>query len=152
MQAYILSIAGAVLISAVITIISPNGKMGKFLKGAMKLFVILVLVTPFVKWLGSGELSLGSSAAIKADESYLRACAEKLEEEDERAIAEALKTQFSVEGSAEVVRGTSANFPCQKITVKISDFGIFGQDAHKDITDRVQAFLTEKYKCPAEVS
>ena len=37
MKAYILSIAGVVLLSAVITIIAPSGKMGKFLRGAVKL-------------------------------------------------------------------------------------------------------------------
>lgn len=152
MEAYILGIAGAVLISATITIIAPNGKMGKFMKGAMKLFIIIVLVAPFVQWLGSGDFSFGASDGVALDAQYMRACAERLAEEDERAIRETLKEEFSVEGEAEVVRRADAGFTYEKIKVKISDFGISGQGEHKDITGRVQAFLTEKYRCPAEVS
>ena len=43
MKAYILSIAGVVLLAAVITIIAPGGKMGKFLKGAVKLVILFVM-------------------------------------------------------------------------------------------------------------
>ena len=48
MKAYILSIAGAVLLSAVITIISPSGKMGKFIKGTSKLLILVIMLAPVI--------------------------------------------------------------------------------------------------------
>ena len=44
MKAYVLSIAGIVLVIAAVTIISPSGKMGKFIKGAGRLFILAVMV------------------------------------------------------------------------------------------------------------
>ena len=153
MQPYILGIAGVVLISAVVTIIAPGGKMGKFIKGAMKLFVILVLVAPFAEWLGSGQLTFGETTqTVVLDAGYLQTCADGLAEADERAIGQILEQKFSVKGDVEVKRRADVRFSYEKITVKIHDDGIFGQGEHKDITDRVQAYLEEKYGCPAEIS
>ena len=151
MQTYILSIVGAVLISAVITIIAPSGKMGKFVKGAMKLFTLIVLITPFVSWFQSGELSL-SAGVLKEDDGYFAACAEMLAKRDEEAISAAVREEFGLETTAEVVRKADATFAREKITVKISDFGIYGQGEHTHIIDRVQAFLVERYGDIAEVS
>ena len=151
MQAYVLSIAGAVLISAIITVVAPEGKMGKFVKGMTKLLIIVVLVTPFVSWLSGGEISFASEE-VGTDENYLTQCARMLSEEDERQIAARLKEEFSVTAAAQVTRRADATFSHEKIVVKILDFGISGQGEHIDILERVQAFLEEKYGCKAEVS
>ncbi len=151
MRAYILSIVGAVLISAVITMIAPSGKMGKFVKGGMKLFTLVVLIAPFVSWFQSGKLSL-SAGVLDEDDGYFSACAEMLSARDEEEIAAAVREEFGLEATAEVVRRADATFEREKITVKISDFGISGQGEHKDILDRVQAFLVEQYGDIAEVS
>ena len=151
MKAYVLSIVGAVLISAVITIIAPSGKMGRFVKGGMKLFTLVVLVAPFVNWFQSGKLSL-SASALGEDDGYFAACAEMLEARDEEEIVATIGEKFGVEATAEVSRRADATFERKKIIVKISDFGISGQGEHKDILDRVQAFLNEQYGNIAEVS
>ncbi len=151
MKTYILSIVGAVLISAVITMITPSGKMGKFVKGGMKLFTLVVLIAPFVSWFRSGELSL-AAGVLEEDDGYFAACAEMLAEQDEEEIAAAVHKEFGVEATAEVRRRADATFAREKITVKISDFGISGQGEHKDIVSRVQAFLVERYGDIAEVT
>lgn len=151
MQTYILSIVGAVLISAVITMVAPSGKMGKFVKGGMKLFTLVVLVAPFVSWFQSGELSL-TAGVLDEDDGYYAACAEMLEKRDEEEIAAALLEEFGLEATAKVKRRADATFEREKITVKISDSGISGQGEHKDIVGRVQAFLMEQYGDIAEVS
>lgn len=152
MRAYILAVAGAVLISAVITIIAPNGKMGKFLKGALKLVTLAVLISPLLGGLGvRGGLSFDVQEP-EEDAGYYRACAEMLSARDGEEIAALLKEEFSVGAKAEVVRKADPTFAYEKITVNIYDFGIIGQGEHKDISQRVQAFLGEKYKCTAVVT
>ena len=54
MKAYILAIAGAVLLSAVVAVIAPSGKMGKFVRGITKLFILLVMLSPLVSFLLKG--------------------------------------------------------------------------------------------------
>ncbi len=154
MQTYILSIVGAVLISAVVTMIAPGGKMGKFVKGAMKLFLLVVLVAPFVSFFRGGKISVegGNGGEIKEDPAYFMQCAELMERADEEEIATALMEEFGVAAAVEVVRAPDATFAREKISVKISDFGISGQGEHKDITDRVQAYLSGKYGGNVEVS
>ena len=58
MKAYVLSIAGIVLVIAAVTIISPSGKMGKFIKGAGRLFILAVMVAPFATFFGEKKRHL----------------------------------------------------------------------------------------------
>lgn len=153
MKAYILSIAGIILLSAVISIVSPPGKMGKFLKGATKLFILLVLVSPFVSWFTDGEFSLMNvSDVFEADTEYYRKCADLLSAADREAIELYISEEYGLESEAEVARRADENFTCEKIVIKISDFGIFGQDERIDIVDSIRETIEKKYGCSAEVS
>lgn len=151
MKAYILSIAGAVLLSAVITAIAPNGKTGKFVKGTLKLLVLTIMLAPMISWTGNKSFSF-PSGSYTSDESYFATCAEMMERSDEGAIAAFLKTEYSVESQATSEREAKAGFSVKKITVKITDFGIIEQDKHIDIIGKIQGALEKKYGCPAEVS
>ncbi|MDE6059394.1 MAG: stage III sporulation protein AF [Clostridia bacterium] len=151
MKEYVLAIAGVVLLSAVVSIIAPSGKMGKFIKGAMRLAILVVLISPFAKWIGGGELSF-STAKIGEDGAYLSFCAERLSEEDEKEIESFLKDEFDVGAEVQVKRKTDAKFSYQKISVKIFDFGIIGQDEHIDTMSRIQETLQAKYGCLTEVA
>ena len=75
MKAYILSIVGVILLTAVITIIAPHGKMEKFLKGTAKLVVLGALIAPIAGFLTEKVPSL-STAEIGTDTAYLEYCAE----------------------------------------------------------------------------
>ncbi len=151
MKAYILAIAGAVLITAVISVISPNGKIGKFIKGAMKLLVLVVLISPFTNWFGGGKFQF-SEKEIGTDQAYLEHCAALLSEEDEKRIAKNLEEEYSVTADIKVTRNPTENFSFQKITVKILDYGIIGQDEHINILIRIREALQKKYGCITEVT
>lgn len=150
MKAYILSIAGAVLLSAVVTAIAPNGKMGKFIKGTLKLLVLTVLLAPMISLTTGKDFSLESSE-LAQDEGYLSACVSILEESDAKEISDYLLEEFSVETEVSSQRGTEAGFPVKKIRVNITDFGINGQVEHKDIISKIQGELEKKFGCPTEV-
>lgn len=151
MKEYILSVAGIVLLSAVITVILPGGKMGKFIKGAMKLFTLAVLVSPFVKHFETGTIAMPEEN-IQLNMEYLTHCAATLAEADERAIAEELSQTYSVTAEVKVERRAEAQFPLEKILVKITDFGINGQDEHIHIMSLIQENVTNRYGCQTEVT
>ena len=54
MNAYVLSVIGTVLISAVLTAIIPEGKTSKVIKGIARLACVLVIVTPIVQFFVKG--------------------------------------------------------------------------------------------------
>ena len=86
MKAYVLSIAGIVLVIAAVTIISPSGKMGKFIKGAGRLFILAVMVAPFATFFGEKKDTFFHTEEINTDENYLLHCVQILSEQDEEEI------------------------------------------------------------------
>ena len=150
MQTYILSIAGVVLLSAVVTIVAPNGKMGKFVKGMSKLFILAVLVAPLASFAETGKFTL-ETAHIGEDSGYLRECASILEEEDEAEIAGYLFETFGVTAQVDVTRGTEANFPRQKIAVTLTEHGIIGEDERIYRMTQMKEALVGRYGCETEV-
>ena len=151
MKAYVLSIAGIVLVIAALTIIAPSGKMGKFIKGAGRLFIIVVMVAPFVSFFTEKDNSLFDSGEFVLDNSYLKSCAQILEDEDEKEITAYLSEQLSVTAEVKVLRSTGTGFPREKIEVKILDIGINGQGGHIDKAEDVRRALEERYGCEAVV-
>lgn len=151
MKAYILTLAGAILLSALLSVLLPGGKIGKFLKGVGKLLVFSVVAAPLVSlFAGSGSFVF-PSAQIGSDEGYLRACAKLLEEEDEREIARLIEEEFSLSAEVFSERGTEEGFPRRMIRVKIEDPVISSDGAHINTLDRVRAVLEERYGCETEV-
>lgn len=151
MRAYVLSIAGIVLVIAVIAIIAPSGKMGKFIKGAGRLFILVVMIAPFATFFTGKGGKYFESEDIAVDESYLARCVQMLTDEDEREIAAYLSEQFSVTAEVTVYRSERSGFPREKIQVKIMDFGINGQGGHIDKAEDVRAALEARYGCEAVV-
>lgn len=150
MSGYILAVAGAVLLSAALSVILPGGKMGAFLKGMSRLFVFAVLVSPLASLLKKQEISLGSSE-VGEDRGYLTECARLLSERDEREIAAFLQEEYSLSATASVSREIGDGFPLTKIRINLSADGIFGQDAHIDMAERIEAALAQRYSCNEEL-
>ncbi len=151
MKAYILSIAGVILLSAVISVIAPSGKTGKFIKGTVRLFILAVMLAPLFGWVKKGEPpAISENAAISEDEGYLMACAELLATQDEREIEAYLREQFGVEGEVRVERGAEPTFPRKKICITLS--GIIGEDGRIHIMTRVKEGVQQKFGGEVEVS
>lgn len=151
MKAYILAVAGAVLLSAAISVLLPSGKMGKFVRGMVQLLVFSIVVAPLVSLIAKKDLSLFPAAQIGTDEGYLTGCAKLLSERDEEEIAAYILAEFSLNADAEVSRGTQDGFPLQKIKVNLSPDGINGQEGHIHIAERLRTALEEKFDCPPEI-
>ncbi len=150
MSGYILSVAGVILISAVISVIAPSGKMGKFVKSMTRLFIFVVLIAPFVRFAKDPEAFL-PSAQFDTDEHYLATYSDMLSRSDEREIAAMLEGEYGVTADIEVTRALD-DFSYEKIIVKVTDFGINGDEAHIDILSAIEERLKTSYGCSAEVS
>ena len=48
MKAWIVSVSAVVMITAIINLILPEGKMGKFIKGIFSIFVLLTIIKPII--------------------------------------------------------------------------------------------------------
>ncbi len=150
MKGYILAIAGAILISAVISIIAPNGKMGKFVKGISRLFIFVVLITPFVRFAKDPENFL-PTAQVGTDEDYLRTYTEMLARSDEKELSAFLEEKYGIKTEISVSRSFD-DFSYEKITVLVTDFGINENQTHIDIMSAIEESIETKYACKAEVT
>lgn len=150
MKSYILSIAGVILISALISILAPSGRMGKFVKGMTKLFILVVLISPFAKMAGGDPLSF-RTGKIGQDENFLAAYTELLCRRDEEDIARFLKEKYDASGEI-VVSRKSDDFSYEKISVAVTDFGINDGESHIDILSQIEEALLDRYDCGVEVS
>ena len=151
MRAYVLIIAGIVLVIAVISIIAPSGKMGKFIKGMGRLFILVVMVAPFAGFIGEKKGNFFQSDEITTDGAYLAHCAKMLSEEDEEEITAYLSEEFSLTAQVQVFRSVRSGFPREKIEAKIINSGINGQGGHIDKAEDVRVALEKRYGCKAVV-
>lgn len=150
MKSYLLMLAGAILLSSLVSILISDGKMGKFIKGMTRLFVFSLVVVPLLSLFGKREFTF-SISEISEDEEYLEFCNEALAQEDEAEIEGYLLKEYSLKSEAEVVWEIGDTFTRKKILVKITDAGIFGQEEHIDIIEKIIYELEEKYDCKTEV-
>ena len=148
MKTYILAIAGTVLLSAVVTIIAPSGKMGKFINGSCKLLILVALLAPIGSWIAERSFPF-QSREIETDSAYLQTCAELLSQRDEQEIKSYLEGEFGVLAHVDVVRASSGTFQREKVRAEIYDFGIIGRDEHIDTLSRIKGALEARYGCEA---
>ncbi|MDE6274078.1 MAG: stage III sporulation protein AF [Clostridiales bacterium] len=151
MKGYILSIAGVVLLSAVVAVIAPNGKMGKFVKGTVKLIGLVILITPFVS-LFRGEGFVFQSENIALDSAYIQNSVNLMSDADEREIASYLKSEYGVTAEVECERNSDSRFSVKTLRIKIVDFGIIGDGEHIDNLSSIRSDLEKRYCCEAEVT
>lgn len=150
MKAYILSLAGVILISAVISMIAPAGKMGKFVKGMTRLFIFVVLISPFVRFAKDPEGFL-PSAQIETDDGYLRQYTAMLSRSDEKEIADWLENEYGVWAEVTVSRSFD-DFSYEKINVRVTDFGINENKTHIDILSAIGKTLHARYGCEVDAA
>ncbi len=151
MKAYILSIAGVILIASVVTVIAPGGKMGQFVKGTVRLFLLTVMIAPLLT-LAKGDLPEAVPSQYAEDGGYLSACAELLETRDEEAVSAYISENYGLSAQVASSRKHTANFDLEKIFVSLSFPGIIGGDERINIMTRIREDLENLYGCAAEVT
>lgn len=149
MQGYILGVCGAAILSALITILLPEGRTGKFVTGILRLFCLLVLLLPLFSLAESFSFTLNGKA--EPDRAFLEyMCEERAreEEQDFEALAlEKLDAEVDVTLTAEVVEW---EYVVSKVTIKIIKTGMNGEDGHIFIIERLGE-LSDQFFPGAEV-
>lgn len=148
MKEYILAVCGSVVISALITLLLPEGKMGKFIGGILKLFCLLVMLMPLFQmfekyrpWDGEVE----TSGEYEPDENFLMQAFKLQAEMREREIEEEIAKEFSVDVDAELL-WEYADYACNvtEIKIKIEDFGIYEENEHIFVIQQIEKYLLER--------
>lgn len=152
MEGYILAVCGAVILSALVTILLPEGKTGKFINGMLRVFCVAVMLVPlygmFEKF-GAPSLPEGGSEEVALDESFM----ERVFSEQALAQAEALENSLSedpgISVSAEILwECVEYAYTVREVRIEIENFGIYGEDEHIFVIEQVRSRISELFGDP----
>lgn len=74
LSSWIMSIAGIICISVIVELILPEGQMNRYIKGIFSFIVLLVIIMPIPKLVGTNinfDKIFSSESNIEVDEDYL---------------------------------------------------------------------------------
>lgn len=135
---WILSIAGIICISVIIELILPEGQMNKYIKGIFSFIVILVIIMPIPKLIGSNfDFSniLNYENSVNVDEDYIY----QLNLNKLNLLKEDIESEINKYGYENVSVYINCNIFENKmnfksITVDLNSLVISENAEHKDIT------------------
>ena len=142
MSAYILAVCGAVLIATLVTILLPDGSIGKFINGILRVFCVFILMLPiynlFTQW-KEDAFSPTTNGKIELDNSFLQHNYAIWAKEKEKQIQSVVEEEFKITVTV-CMEWTYAReeFIVQKIEIKIENFGIIPVDEHIYTIQQVQ--------------
>lgn len=156
MQAYIWAVCGAAIISALAAILLPEGKIGKFINGILKLFCLAVMLTPLFGLFGEFSEKLPSggddSAETELDSDFIDYMFGRRAEENAAELEKLLEEEFGVAVSAEILWDYAEYaYNVTDVNIKIENFGMYGDDQHIFIIGQV-ASRTQELIPDAEVN
>lgn len=147
MEKYILGVCGAVIISALVSILLPDGKTGKFINGILKLFCLLVMLLPLFSLVkeyasgGAGETGQSeASADISLDEDFISVFGEKKAEAQERSLQERIGQEYSVTVTVQIGWDfVDYAYTVSNVKIKIENFGMYGNDEHILVISKIRS-------------
>ena len=74
-----------------------------------------------------------------------------VEEHDETSVEAWLLEEYGISAVADVDLAADGSYSAKYVTVTVSDFGIYEGEAHIDISLQIEAALSERFGCEAEV-
>lgn len=148
MQAYIWAVCGAVIISALAAILLPEGKIGKFINGILKLFCLSVMIAPlfalFEQFTGDPPQGDGGGAEADLDDEFIRYMFDRRAKEEADSLEELLEEEFTIAVSAEILWDYAEYaYNVTDVNIKIENFGMYGNDEHIIIIGRVESRTQE---------
>ena len=155
MQGYILAVCGAVILSALITILMPEGKIGKFINGILKLFCVAVMLLPLpsaLQKIGAIGMPEGTEASLPLDTEFIEAMFESRAREQQNKIQTELEEEYEITVDIQVLWERNAyEYVVPQVKVKIVDFGINGEDRHIFVIEQVRKRVSEWFGNKTEV-
>ncbi len=154
MKAYILSVCGAVIISSLAVILLPEGRMGKFINGILKLFCLLIMLIPLFSLLRDFSMpdQDENTSGIVLDENFIDYFYSQQASQEEEWLAELMKEEFSVSADVQIEwDSVEYAYERSKVNVKIENFGMYGDDEHILIISEIKARIAEVLQISSEV-
>lgn len=156
MRAYILGVCGAVIISALLFLILPGGKLGKFIGGILKLFCVAVILMPIPQLLRDFNLVAGDNigeVSMTLDEEFIREMFGKRAEMQEEEVTASFAKDPGIDVQVEIGWEESAYaYQVTDVSVWIEDYGIYGDDQHILVIEQVKNRLNKMFGDAVEVS
>ena len=136
MSSWVLSIVGVILLTSVVGIIMPEGKMGLFIKGLLAIISTLVIIQPVINFYSKGfdiEETL-NEYDIGLQDDFLYFIQEKRIEEYENHCLDILSDNGIENGKISVEAETSDNrIIIKKVRIDLSDSVINHNEEHINI-------------------
>lgn len=149
MSAYLLSVVGVVLVSAVLAAVLPEGKTSALVKGVTKLCCLSVILTPVLLFFQKGgkndeNFSLFSSEkVIERDTAFINYCSEKRAENAETLLEQDIRKQFGLAVQTTVVWEYVENGG----EIAVTAIEIVADGLEADTLDKLTVYVREKYGC-----
>ncbi len=111
MNEYLLSVAGTVLICALLTALAPEGKTASVIKGIARLVCILAIISPVLRFFQTGEIDVFSDkkeedffleTVIDGDGTYIQYYSELRIAETERLLEKELFDKYKANAEVEL--------------------------------------------------
>lgn len=105
MNAYLLSIIGTVLLSAVLTAIIPEGKTSSIIRSVTKFVCVMIIVSPILKFFNKDSLgninvlnseNFFSETVIQSDNEFIKYYSELRIHQAETALEKKLEEKYSI--------------------------------------------------------
>ena len=151
MNGYLLSIAGVVVLSAILSSVLPNGKTSGLIKSIMRMACILAIISPIITFFHSGSLSVSgvknsdaifSQSVIEQEQAFIHYHSEMRIAETERALEKEILTQFSVETSVALSWELETDYDLIKITqIRV----ITKEQKEREVLEKMWEYLTKNY-------
>lgn len=153
MQTYILGVCGAVIISALVTILMPEGKTGKFIGGILKLFCVAVMLLPVPSLLREiGVIGSAPAAEVPLDEAFIEEVFSRRAAQQEEDLEALIAEEIGVTVSASIGWASEEYaYTVDRVDVKIEDFGIYGADRHIFVIEQVGERVEELFSAEVTV-
>ena len=154
MKAYILSVCGAVIISALVVILLPDGKTGKFINGILKLFCLLVMLVPLFGFIRDFRIEQRGEVAseIALDENFIDHFYGEIAAEEEAMLKKRLEKEYSVTLSVQIGwEFVEYAYNISNVSIKIENFGMYGEDEHILVISEIRNRASEILQTDTEV-
>ncbi len=145
MSGYLLSVMGTVLLAALLTAITPDGKTSGLIKAIAKSACLLAIVAPIPSYLHSGKSDEKSEqtetiflqTVIETDEDFIKYYSEMRIRATKQALERELEEKFSVKTSVEL------GWTYQLGEVKITKIKVKTENGEKKM--QMWEYLTKNY-------
>lgn len=137
---YILSIVGAVVLTSVADIIMPEGKTSKYVKNALSIFLVLIIISPISQMLSGGVNfdNFFETDNIQTDYSFIL----KLNEQKAEALEQNTKSHLKQAGYENITvnilyTGNTEGIKVDYVHLDLTKFEFNANDEHIHIIDNI---------------